>query len=172
MRRYFKSVTACVLFLLAVSLSAFAGSTKDVFSGAALVGTSGTVSGSFTFNTSTDQFSGFSLSFNGGVFAGATASNGGGQGTCYQGFCGFYFQGKASDGAWVTDMIVVNLKTGQFDDFGGIYNWQKQGGDFNYLSVPEGGAKLTYLMLSAIAVFGGILISGKQRRITQATHRS
>jgi hypothetical protein len=171
MRRYFNSTNVCVLFLLAVSLSASATS-NDSFSNVSLVGTSGAVSGSFTFNTSTDQFSGISLSFNGGAFGGATASNGGGKGTCYQGFCGFYFQGKASDGAWVTDTIIVNLKTGQFDTFGGIYNWKNQGGDFNYLSVPEGGAKLSYLILSAIAVFGGILISGKQRRITQATHRS
>lgn len=171
-KRYFKSVTVCGMFLLAVSLSAFAGSSNDVFSGAALVGTSGTVSGGFTFNTSTDQFSNISLSFNGGVFGGATASSSGGQGACYQGFCGFYFQGKASDGSWVTDTIIVNLKTGQFDDLGGIYNWKNQGGDFNYLSVPEGGANLTYLMLSAMAVFGGILLSGKQRRITRTTLRS
>jgi len=170
MRRYFNSASVCILFLLAVSLSASATS-NDSFSNVNLVGTSGAVSGSFTFNSSTDSFSGISLSFNGGLFGGASASDGGGKATCFLGLCGFYWQGKASDGAWVTDTIIFNLKTGQYDTFGGIYQW-RQGGDFNYLSVPEGGAKLTYLMLSAIAVFGGILISGKQRRITRATLRS
>jgi hypothetical protein len=171
MKRYCKALGVCVLFLMAVSLSASAGSSNDAFSGAALVGTSGTVSGSFTFNSSNDTFSNLSLSFNGGLFGGANASNGGGKATCILGLCGFTWQAQASDGAWVTDTIVFNLKTGQFDDFGGIYNWKNQGGDFNYLSLPEGGAKLTYLMLSAIAVFGGILISGKQRRPTRTAQR-
>jgi hypothetical protein len=35
-------------------------------------------------------------------------------------------------------------------------------------NVPEGGAEVTYLLLSGIAVLAGILISGKQRRATHA----
>lgn len=40
--------------------------------------------------------------------------------------------------------------------------------DKNCHKVPEGGAEVTYLMLSGIAVCAGILISGKRRRATSA----
>ena len=161
--RYLKLVTICGLFLVAASLTASAGSINDSFSNAALTGVSGTASGSFTFNTSSDTFSNLSLSFNGGVFGGLGAQDAsGGQGSCINNLCGFYWQTNVpGDSVWNT--IVLNIQTGQYEDFGGIYNWQNYGG-FNYLSVPEGDATVAYLMLSAFAVLGGIFISGKQRR--------
>lgn len=168
MKRFFKLTVFSVALVFAASVSAFAGSITDSFSGAALTGVSGTASGSFTFNSSNDTFSNLSVSFNGGVFSGVNASDpNGGQGTCIGNLCGFYWQtGAKGDSVW--DTIVLNIQTGQYEDFGGIYNWQNQG-DFNYLSVPEGGAKLAYLMLSALAMFGGIFLSGKQRR-SMRTH--
>jgi hypothetical protein len=147
--------------VLAVSLCASADS-NDSFSNVSLTGVSGTASGSFSFNSSTDTFSNVSLSISGGVFSGDNASGGKGGG-CILGICGFYWQTQLANGDWVVDTILLNLKTGQYQDFGGIYNW-KNDGDFNYLSVPEGGAVLSYLTLSGFAMLAGILISGKRRR--------
>lgn len=80
-----------------MSLSAFANS-NDSFSNVILTGVSGTVSGGFTFNSSTDTFSNISLSFNGGVFNGVDALDGGGKGTCLLGVCGFSFREHVPNG--------------------------------------------------------------------------
>jgi hypothetical protein len=170
MMRYLKLASASVLFLLAVSLSAFANS-HNSFSNVNLTGISGTVSGGFTFNSSSDTFSNISLSFNGGVFNGVDASDGGGKATCRLGVCGFSFREHVPHGGWVSDTILFNLKTGQFEDLGGIYKGRK-GGDFSYMSVPEGGTPLPYLMLSGFAIVAGILISGKRRRALRTAHSS
>ena len=154
----------CALFLLARSLSAYANS-KDSFSNVSLIGTTGTVSGSFTFNSSTDTFSNLTLSFNGGMFGGDKASNAGGKAKCILGVCEFSWKEKLA-GGWVSDTILFNLKTGQYEDFGGIYKG-KNGGEFKYASVPEGGTPLSYLMLSGFVMLAGILISGKRRCVTR-----
>ena len=69
MRRYGKLAGVCGLFLLAMSLTASAGSI-DQFKNAALTGVSkgGTVSGSFSFNSKTDQFSNITVSIVSSVF--------------------------------------------------------------------------------------------------------
>jgi hypothetical protein len=169
MVQFLKLASVSALFLLA-SLSAFANS-NDSFSNVNLTGVSGTVSGGFTFNSSNDTFSNISLSFKGGKFDGVDASDGGGKGTCLLGVCGFSFQEHVANGGWVSDTILFNLKTGQFEDLGGIYKGRK-GGDFNYMSVPEGGTPLPYLMLSGFAILAGILISGKHRRTLRTAHSS
>jgi hypothetical protein len=167
--RYLKLASASVMFLLAVSLCAFANS-HDSFSNVNLTGVSGTVSGGFTFNSSTDTFSHISLLFKGGAFNGVHASDGG-KATCRLGVCGFSFQEHVPKGGWVSDTIRFNLKTGQFEDLGGIYKGRK-GGDFSYMSVPEGGTPLPYLMLSGFAILAGILISGKRRGALRTAHSS
>ena len=170
MKRSSKLACICVLFLLAVPFSAYANS-NDNFSNVSLVGTSGTVSGSFSFNSSTDTFSSISLLFGGTAFGGDKASNGGGKAICAFGFCGYSWKTQLADGSWVTDTIILNLKTGQYSDVGGIYNG-RTGGDFKYLSVPEGGTELAYLLLSGFAILSGILISGKRRRAVCAAQIS
>jgi hypothetical protein len=164
MTRSFRLASICILFLLAVTLSAFANSNNN-FSNVSLTGVSGTVAGSFTFNSSNNTFSNLCLSFNGGVFGGNNANSGGGKGICAFGLCGYSWKTQLANGDWVWDSIVLNLKTGQYQDFGGIYNW-KQGGGFDYMSVSEGGNPLGYLLLSGFAMLTGILISGKRRRMT------
>jgi hypothetical protein len=170
MMQSLKLASVSALFVLAVSLSAFANS-GDSFSNVNLTGVSGTVSGSFVFNSATDTFSSISLSFGGTVFGQDQASNGGGHGTCAFGFCGYSWQTKLSDGDWVWDTIVLNLKTGQYKDFGGVYNFENKGG-FNYMSVPEGGTPMPYLLLSGFAILAGILISGKRRRTLRTVQSS
>jgi hypothetical protein len=166
MNRYLKLASAIAVLLLAVSLSAFADS-KDSFSNVNLVGISGTVSGSFTFNSATHTFSNLTLSFDGGKFNGDKAWSDGGKAKCAHGVCEYSWKEKLAGGGWVSDTILFNLKTGWYEDLGGIYKG-KNGGDFKYMSVPEGGTTLSYLMLSGFAMLAGILISGKRRRATRA----
>jgi len=165
MKRYCKLASVCVIFLLAVSLSASADST-DSFSGALTQVSNGTVSGSFTLNSQTGEFSNVSISFASSVLGNGNANPGSVNG--YRDASGqwaFLWWGFASNGDFVL-YDVSFLANGTFQATGGIGDWHGDHGKFN-LSVPEGGAKLTYLMLSALAVFGGILISGKQRRSTR-----
>lgn len=170
MGRYCKLASICAALLLLVCLPALADS-NDNFSKEKLTGSSGsTVSGSFTFTGSASggTFSGLSLSFNGGAFAGINASDpSGGKATCLLGFCGFSWKTQVGSG-WIWDTIVLNVATGQYQDFGGIRNWQNQW-NFDPMSVPEGGATLSYVMLSGLAVLAGILISGKRRHAARAS---
>lgn len=170
MRRYFNLAGICAAFLALACLPALADS-KDNFSNEKLTGNSGsTVSGSFTFNSTTDAFSNISLSFNGGVFNGINAlDTGGGKATCLLGWCGFSWQTLVGN-VLVWDTIVINVNTGAYQDFGGIYNWQNQWNFDPPMSAPEGASSLAYLALSGIAIFTGILVSEKKRRKTPAPH--
>jgi len=164
-KRLGKLASVCPMFLLAASLCASAGS-KDSFSKVSLTGVSGKVSGSFTFNKSNDTFSNLSLSFNGGVFGGVSASDiKGGKGSCNLGICDFSWGKTLKNGDYVWEKIILNLGTGEYQDFGGIDKGQKVG-NFN---VPEGGTPLSYLMLCGLAMFAGILTSRKQRRSLHTT---
>jgi hypothetical protein len=167
MERYNKTLAVCALFLLIASLPASAGTICN-FSHAVLTGKSGsTASGSFTFDATTHVFSNITISFNGGAFGGIQASDSQAQGHCANGLCKVSWW-TIVQGNLIKDTLVFNTLTGQFEDYGKISNW-KEKGRFDSLLVPEGGAELTYLMLSGIAVFGGILISGKQRRTTRSS---
>jgi hypothetical protein len=167
MRCCVKLFSACTLFLLAVSLTASAGS-LDQFKNAALTGVSkgGTVSGSFSFNSQTDQFSNISVSFVSSAFGNVNANDpSSGHGTYVgKGWWEYTWLTKV-DGDTVVYSMLFNPTTNQFDVGGGIGNWSNQG-EFNYLSVPEGGTPLAFLMLSGLAMFAGILIAGKQRRLS------
>ena len=168
MRRCAKLAVVCALFLFCVSLSAFANSSNGGFNNVELTGVSGTASGSFTFNFANDTFSGLALSFTGGVFNGMRAKNGGGNASCLLGVCGFFFKSQMGNGDWVWETVLINIRNGQYQSFGGISNWQNQG-NFNYnMAVPEGGTALAYLMLSGFAIFAAILIAGKRRRTRAA----
>jgi hypothetical protein len=162
MFRYSKLASVFALFVLAVSISASAGSNNS-FSNVNLTGISGTVSGQFTFDPMKNSFSGLTLTFNGGIFDGVKAGNGGGKGNCLLGLCQYTWLKQMNGGAWVWETIVFNLKNGTFQDFGGIYKGKYDGG-FNYMSVPEGETALSYLMLSGFAMFAGIVVAGKRRR--------
>jgi hypothetical protein len=166
MRRCCKVLAVSAVFLLVASLPALAGSINN-FSNVKLSGNSGSsVSGSFSFDNTTHVFSGISISFNGGVFGGVQANGPQGQGIYVPGQGYIFSWGTAVQGNWIWNSILFNPLTGQLHEYGGIYNWKNSGG-FDYLSVPEGDAGLSYLMLSGMAVLAGSLISGKQRRTTR-----
>jgi hypothetical protein len=168
MIRYFRVVSVAAAFLLSMCLPALADGN---FSKEKLTGNSGsTVSGSFTFNSSTDTFSNLSLLFNGGKFKGTNATDAsGGQATCVLGVCGFSWQTHVN-GVLVWDTILLNVKTGVYQDFGGIQNFQNQWNFDPPATVPEGGTPLPYLVLSGLAMVAGILISGKRRAMRSAQH--
>jgi|SRR5271165_2340439 len=163
MRRSYKLASICAVSLLFMCLPAFADS-NDNFSNVQLQGASGTVSGSFTFNSQTDRFSNVSISFVSPVFGTVNVNLGnfmGQQG--WNGLWGFKWWGLASNGDFVQYNVTLNAN-GTFQVSGGIADWQGDHGTFNYLSVPEGGARLSYLTLSGLAILAGIFVSGKQRR--------
>jgi hypothetical protein len=172
MNRNCKLAVAGAAMWLVLALPAFAGSVYD-FHKETISGTSGsTLSGSFTFtgNANGGTFSNITLSFDGGKFGGLKASDvSGGKAKCAFGFCRFSWSEKLSNG-WVWDTIVLNVKTGSFQDLGQLYTKRNQ---WNFdpppTQVPEGGTSLAYLMLAGLAVFAGILVSGKKRRTARST---
>jgi hypothetical protein len=170
MYRYSKLASVFALFVLAVSISASAGSHNN-FSNVSLTGISGTVSGQVSYDPGKNSFSGLTLLFQGGVFGGTKASDGGGKGNCLFGLCQYTWQKQMNSGAWVWETIVFNLKTGQFKDFGGIYKGKYNGG-FNYASMPEGETVASYLILSGFAMLVGIVVASKRRRATRIAQYS
>jgi hypothetical protein len=156
MKSYFKfGVVFCVI---ALSTGAFAGSVDTFNYSTNLSGVSNTtVQGTFTYNTSTDTFTLASLSFAGNsIFNGISGND-----TKPQSGNTFVLN-ETIDGYTVSYTIVLNPLTGSYTADGSIsYGGTK--GSFNY-QVPEGGARLSYLLASGMALFAGIFLAGKQRR--------
>jgi hypothetical protein len=164
MRRYYELAAISALFLMVTVMPASAGSINQ-FSNVKLVGVSNTTaSGAFSFDGTTHQFSNISISFTSSVFGNIKVSDPNSiTGTPLgQGQWSFIWW-TWKNGNLISYSIIFNTATNQFTALGGIANFQNQG-KFNYLSVPESGTPLSYLMLSAIAVFGGLVISGTRRR--------
>jgi hypothetical protein len=170
MLRSLKLATVCVISLLALSLSAYANS-NDSFQNAILTGVShgGDVSGTFDFNSSTNQFSNISVSFVSTVFGDVNASDFGSINGVYNHVTGNWsFQWQTiKNGDLITYDVIYNPNTNQFTASGSIQNLWNQG-KFNYMQVPEGGNSLAYLLLSGIALFVAIFLSRKQRRPLRA----
>jgi hypothetical protein len=161
MRRYLNLAAVCAAFLLAVSISASAGSI-DNFSGKLGGVANGTVSGTFSLNSTTGQFSNVYLSFSGAGLGSGNVDPGSVMG--HKGLGGlwsFAWWGTASNGDFVLYDVKL-LANGTFVATGGVTDWRGDNGGFN-MAVPEGGTPLSYLMLSALAMAAGILISRKQR---------
>jgi hypothetical protein len=159
MKRYFKLAAVCAAFVLSVAMSASAGST-DNFSGPLTGVANSTVTGSFSFNSATDQFTNVSLSFTSPIFVLGKGNVDPGSLNGSKG--SFQWKGWANNGDFVIYDVTVNAN-GTFQVTADVSNWQNYG-KFNYMSVPEGGSRLAYLFMSAIAMFGAIFFSGKNRR--------
>src|SRR5271155_4460827 len=162
MRRYRGLASVCAVLVLVLSLPAFAGSISN-FSGVQLKGASGNVSGSFSFSSSNDQVSNLSLSFAGSTFGSVNVSDPSGLKGTKEGQDWLFVWSTKENGDTIWCSILFNPLTDQYQLGGWIDNWKNQG-DFNYLQVPEGGTPLSFLMLSGLALFAGILVSGKRRR--------
>jgi hypothetical protein len=141
MARYCKVAAVCAVFLLIVCLPALAAPIKS-FSNVQLKG----VSGSSAFGVSSGELSRASFSFAGNSMLERVSERGSG----------------------------YSIPAGSFSDdsYVGFSNEDGRHGCRHRKdchTVPEGGAELTYVVLSGIALFAGILISGKQR-VMRADH--
>jgi hypothetical protein len=167
MKRYSKLAAMCGMFVLAVSICASAGS-SDNFSGPLTGVSNSTVTGSFSFNSATDQFTSVSLSFTSLILGDGKVgplSINGTKGP--NGQWSFQWWGFAKNGDLVIYDVTLNAN-GSFQVAASVADRQNYGG-FNYMSVPEGGSRLAYLFMSAAAVFGAILFSGKNRRTAKSS---
>ena len=143
----------CALFVLVVSLSASAEPINS-FSGITLSNGDGTtVLGSFTFDHTTSKFSNVSRSFGeNSMFEGVKVTN-------------KYTSGYSiSEGSFSGESFSDDSHRSSSDEKRRHHGCE---GRKDCDSVPEGGTGPAYLTLSAIAVFAGILVSRKQRRITR-----
>lgn len=154
-------VAGIVLVLCAVSIPAHADSvtynyTYNLISGNSTVGT---VTGSFTFNSSTNTLSNATLTINSSLFGNVTLTSVGGSGFV------FAFGGTVG-GNYILYFITINpLNTSQYWVSGFILNSTGVGGfSGNYTSVPEGGAWYMYLVPSLLVMFGGMLLAGRRPR--------
>jgi hypothetical protein len=176
MRRFCKVSSVCAIFLLAVSMSAFAGSTS--FNNAALTGISGggDVSGTFSFDSVTHQLSNIAISFASSAFGNVNANDGSksinGVYNSSTGNWSFQWQ-TLKNGDLITYDVLYNPITGQYTASGEIQNFWDQGKfKYNDMQIPEGGTQLSYLALSGLAMFAGILIAKKHRPVARTTHSS
>jgi hypothetical protein len=148
--------------LLAVCLPAKADTINTFNFSTNLVGASGTVSGSFTFNTQTNTFTSASLTFNSPIFGNFMISAPNPQ----NGFL-FVFGTQAAGNAILYSILVNPFNLSQYWVSGGIAGHGGYG-NFNYTPVPEGAEWFLYLIPAACVMFGGIVLAGKQRQTLHA----
>jgi len=167
MRRFCGMACVSAMLLLVVCLPASAG-TINSFSNESLTGNvSGTAGGSFIYNSSTNTFSSISIQFASSI-GNVNANLSSMKGTIVGKNLVAFIWNTTVNGDKIWYSIILNTLTNQYQADGSISKGFRFGGfEGKYLTVPEGDATLAYLLLSALAVFGAIAISGKQRRVTR-----
>jgi len=148
------------LVLIALVLPAAASTITDKYSEVVSGVPNETANVSLTFNPKTDAITG-SIGFLGGVFGGITDKFSG-VAKCTGTTCVFVLNTTVK-GDHLSYTVTFSDPSGSLKLIGAngdIWN-TKANGTF---AVPEGGSKLSYLVPSGIALLGGILLSGKQRR--------
>jgi hypothetical protein len=158
MKPYFKlAVVACVV---ACSVAAYAGSVTTFNFNTNLNGVSSTtVQGTFSYNSATNTFTSAGLTFVGNsIFGGLSGTV-----TKPQSGTTFVFK-QTINGYIVSYTIVFDPLTGSYTTYGSI-TYGGTTGTFQFNQVPEGGAQLSYLALSGLVLFAGIVLAGKQRRV-------
>ena len=140
-----KLTIASVLCGLAVSMNA-AASPINSFSSSALSKRAETDTFEYFVHSNSQEFSGFAFSF-----AGNSISDG----------------VKVTDRRFVGNSVSQESFSGSFSDYSGagFSDDSHFGGNHkhHHWNVPEGGAEVTYVTLSGIAILLGILISTKRR---------
>jgi hypothetical protein len=136
-------VAVCVI---AFSVSAFAGSISSFNYAASLNGLSNTTLHGNYYNTGTVTSA--SLSFVGNsIFGGLSGT-----------------KAQTAGAPNVSYAVAVNLLGESFNGNGQVFRGRPTMGTFHLTQVPEGGTLFSYLAASALALAGGILLAGKQRR--------
>jgi hypothetical protein len=130
-----------------------------------LVGSAGTVTGSFTFDSTTNTFTSATLSFSSPIFGDFKISAPKPQ----DGF--LFIFGTTANGNLVFYTILLNpFDLGQFW-VNGLISGHGGYSEYNYTPIPEGAEWFLYLIPSAGVMLGAFLLAGKQRRFTlRAAH--
>jgi hypothetical protein len=147
-----------VLLLLAASPTAKADPINNFSFSTNLIGASGSVSGSFSYNTQTHSFSNVSLTFNSPIFGNIQLTPSGQNGWI------FYFNGWVGSTKVIYAITMNPLNFSQFWVTGVIYDTKGDYAGYSYSQVPEGSDGLTYLIASAMVMLGAVVVAtGKQR---------
>lgn len=167
MKTHWSVVGAVVLVLCAVAIPAHADSVTYNFTYSLISGSSsvGTVTGSFSYNSTTHTLSSATLTINSSLFGNVTLTSLGGS-------SGFVFAfGGTVGGNFILYFITFNpLNPSQYWISGSILNLSTGTvGKFSnsYTAVPEGGAWYMYLAPSLLVLFGGMLLAGRRPRNVQ-----
>jgi hypothetical protein len=163
LKAYWIVAVSVALVLCAVSVPARADSVTYNYSYNLVSGGSsvGTVTGSFSYNSSTFTMSNATITFNSSLFGNVTLQNLG----SHTGFVFAY--GGIVGGNFILYVITVNpLNPSQYWVTGTITNLKTgvTASLSNYTQVPEGGDWYAYLIPSLLAVCGGIALAGRQPR--------
>jgi hypothetical protein len=151
-----------VLLLLAASPTAKADPINTFSFSTNLVGASGTVSGSFTFNSQTHSFSNVSLTFSSPIFGNFQLTPNPQNGWI------FYYSGWVGSNQVVYTIIINPFNPSQFWVLGSISDKKGDYAGYGYIQVPEGNDGLSYLLASAMVLLGAIGVAvGKQREALQ-----
>lgn len=163
MKSYSRYLICVASLLVAAFLPAIAGSTTGSYttsvSGKGVKGE--TVTATFTFDTTKNQFTNVTLHFNGGVFDGVSES----YTKCAKKSWSCTFTVTPAHGDSLVYSINLN-KLSQYSGGGNIWN-KKVDGVFGYkgsAAVPEGGSKFSYLAPAGLVIFGGIFLAGFRRQ--------
>lgn len=156
--RLFMPIGIGLVLLLVISLPAKADSINTFNFSTSLVGASGSVSGSFSYDTANHTFTSASLTFDSPIFGDLNFMSSNPQ----NGYL-FIFMGK-SGGSTVLYSILINpFNLSQFWLNGAIWNLNGAYAGYNYTQVPEGEDWFLYLIPSATVICGAFLMAGKRR---------
>lgn len=152
-----KCLCGVVLVMCCVALPASANSINTYNFSYGLSGGAGTVTGSFTYNSSTLQFTSTSLSFVSSIFGNVTLSN-------FNPQTGIlYLYGGTTGSDYVLFTILLNpLNLSQFWVSGTITNLRTGAYSSFYTRVPEGGDWLAYLIPGFLVMLGGVYLKRVQ----------
>ena len=153
------------MVLCAVAIPAHADSVTYNFTYSLISGGSsvGTVTGSFSYNSTTHTLSSATLTINSSLFGNVTLTS---LGSSSSGFV-FAFGGTVG-GNYILYFITFNpLNPSQYWISGSILNLGTRSiakFSSSYTAVPEGGAWYVYLVPSLLVMFGGMLLTGRRPR--------
>ena len=162
-RRSLTLVGISLLFLSVICLPARADSISTFNFATNLVGASGSVSGSFTYDSTTHVFTAASITFSSSIFGNFSVQAPNPQ----NGFL-FVFGKNVGNTSFLYSIVLNPLNLDQFWLSGGIWNTQGNWAGYSYSQVPEGGDWFLYLIPSATVLLGAVVLAGKQRHALRA----
>lgn len=152
-----------LLFLSIVCLPARADSISNFNFATSLVGATGSVSGSFIYDATTNTFLTASITFSSPVFGNFTVPAPNTQ----NGFLFVFGQNVAST-SFLYSILLNPFNLSQFWVNGAVWNTHGNWAGYNYRQVPEGADWFLYLIPAATVLLGAVVLAGKQRQAFRA----